>query len=269
MSMFAFEELSEFSDVAHWLALKGWSEGQGGNMSVRLEQVSTDIEILPDGPAKPMPVVLPQLAGTHLLVTGSGTRARQIAQNPAQNVGLYRISKDGQSYCWLRGNDNHTSEFPSHCLIQAELITSKSACRAIVHTHPPKLIALTHMPEFLKGVDLSDRILRMQSEARLQLPNGAAHLPHEIPGSLDLGLASAEAIKKHMIMLWHMHGALAVGNTLSDALDKLEIFEKAADIYWILRSAGVEAEGINDDDLLSTLEFFGRREIYNKAFVEN
>jgi rhamnulose-1-phosphate aldolase len=104
----------------------------------------------------------------------------------------------------------------------------------------------------------------MQSEARLILPEGAALLPYHLPGSLELGLASAEAVCHHFVVLWRMHGALATGQTLSQAVDYLEVVDKAARIYWTVAGAGRKPIGMSDEDIQTSLKKFGRWERFKR-----
>jgi ribulose-5-phosphate 4-epimerase/fuculose-1-phosphate aldolase len=53
-----------------------------------------------------------------------------------------------------------------------------------------------------------------------------------------------------------MHGAVATGESLSRALDYLEYIDKMAEIYWILRAAGVHPRGMRDEDIQSSLKHF-------------
>lgn len=250
--------LADFATTAHWLSLRGWSEGAGGNMSVRLDE---PFDAKP-GVFKDLPLHVPHLSGMCLMFTGSGTRARETALHPARDVGIYQIGDDGRSYAWLGGNDKPTSELPAHCAIHNALAKHRPEDKAIMHTHPSNLIALCHDPKLGNGPKVSDRILRLQSEALLHVPEGIGYVPHQIPGSLELGLASADLVNKHRLVLWHMHGCLATGKDLATAFDYMEVFEKCAAMYWTLRAAGIDPVGMPDEDIEKTLIEFGRLDRY-------
>lgn len=251
-------EIADFAETAKWLATRGWSEAAGGNMSVRIETHSG----LTGGPAHSLPLPVPHLAGMTMLFTGSGTRARETAAHPARDVGLYKITADGKSYSWIAGNKTPTSELPAHCAIHNALAEHRPEDKAILHTHPVNLISLCHDPDLADGKKISNRILRLQSEARLHLPEGIGYVPHQIPGSLELGLASAELVPVHRLVLWHMHGCLATGQTLAHAFDAMEVFEKCADMYWTLRAAGIKPAGMKEADIKKTLKAFNRLDRY-------
>ncbi|RZV42450.1 MAG: rhamnulose-1-phosphate aldolase, partial [Acidimicrobiales bacterium] len=209
-----------------------------------------------------LPVHVPHLAGMSIMFTGSGTRAREMALHPARDIGVYQIGADGKSYAWLAGNQKPTIELPAHCAIHNALAKHRPEDRAIMHTHPANLIALCHDPKLGDGAKISDTILRLQSEALLHLPEGIGYVPHQFPGSLDLGLASAKLVDRHRLVLWHMHGCLATGKDLATAFDYMEYFEKCAGIYWALRAAGINPVGMSDEDIKKTLIHFGQLDRY-------
>lgn len=261
--------LDDFAEVCEWLSFKGWSEAEGGNLSLRIDEADVPQGLRSsDSAAVELPLTVAALGGAYLLISGSGTRSRDISHTPEDGIGLYKIAKDGKSYQWIAGNDKPTSEMPSHCAIQNEFMLSRPEFKAVVHTHPPRLISLTHIAEFHDPKVLSDCILGLQSEARIQLPEGIGHLPFCVPGSLELGILSAEEIKYRNVILWHMHGALSVGTSLSHAFDQLEVVEKASEIYWTLKQAGLSTDGMSEEDLLKSMEFFGRTSRYKNAFSD-
>ncbi|PHS38237.1 MAG: rhamnulose-1-phosphate aldolase [Robiginitomaculum sp.] len=267
MTKFFYQtELDDFKATAHWLALRGWSEAAGGNMSIRLDCQDSSLADLPEDDHIKLPVDVPYLAGKAVLLTGSGTRAREIGVDPLPHIGLYKISEDGRHYGWVAGNNNPSMELPAHFAIHNTLERHRPEDKAVLHTHPVSLIALCHMPEFNNGFNnaktISDKILSMQSEARLILPEGIGFVKHELPGSLELGLKSALELKRHHLVLWQYHGLLATGETLAGAFDKVEVLEKSAQIYWQVLVAGLDPKGIKKAEIKHTLKAFGRLERY-------
>ncbi|NIM95490.1 MAG: rhamnulose-1-phosphate aldolase [Anaerolineales bacterium] len=242
--------------ISHWLAHWHWSEGSGGNFSLRMDKLPEEAHALSGETPRPLPITVPSMGGSSLLISGRGTRARDIAADPKANLGLYWIIQGGEEITCLWGNCEPTSELPSHLAIHETLLEIRPSHKAVLHTHPPNLIALTHLQEFQDSFHLSDVLLRMQSEARIHLPEGIALLPYYLPGSLDLGLASVEALRRHSLLLWHMHGALTTGETLSNALDQMEVADKAAEIFWLLASAGRKSDGISNEDMKAALQHF-------------
>jgi len=60
-------------------------------------------------------------------------------------------------------------------------------------------------------------------------------------------------MKKFRVALWDKHGVIASGRTLDEALDRIEMVEKAAAVYLRLKSAGLEPEGLSDEQVEATL----------------
>ena len=250
-------ELGELQQIAYWLAHRGWSEANGGNVSVRLTDVPDVVRALPDGPPLPLLLAFPELAGTYYLVTGTGKRMRDTMLALEPHVGLIRILPGGQSYASLWGVPRVTSEFPAHSAIHRMCLAERPGFTAIVHTHPVSLVALTHVPAFADADVLNDVLFRMQHETRIFLPERLGLVPYQVPGSIELGLASAEALRTHKIISWDKHGVVAIGRSLSQALDWIEVLEKAAAIYWTVVQGGMQPVGLTDAQIQATLDFWG------------
>ena len=263
MTKFSYtDKLEDFRQTAYWLAERGWSEAAGGNLSVRFDMPGTLLE----SDHTPLPFPMPYLAGKALLLSGAGTRAREIGANPKPHIiGLYKINQSGTHYGWIAGNDQPTSELPAHCAIHNALAQHRPEDKAILHTHPASLISLCHVKGFDNGKIISDKILSLQSEARLILPEGIGFVKHELPGSLELGEKSARQVKKHHLVLWQWHGCLATGETLAHAFDLMEVSEKSARVYWQLRAAGIDPKGISQNDIEKTLTAFSRLDRYKNV----
>ena len=191
-----------------------------------------------------------------MLVTAAGGRAREMESELERGVGLFNIMRGGQDMVCVWGNPNATSELAAHIAIQEKLIEIRPEDRVVLHTHPANVIALTHLPRFQDSRAISEALLRMQSEAHMLFPEGLRYVPYSTPGSVELGARSAEELQVSRVLLWHMHGAVATGESLSRALDYLEYIDKMAEIYWILRSAGVHPRGMRDEDIQSSLKHF-------------
>jgi rhamnulose-1-phosphate aldolase len=249
-------ELVEIQRIHEWLAQWHWSEASGGNFSIRILSLPESVQDLSGEPPKPLPIEVPSLGGVYMLISARGARARDIARDTEGGVGLYWIMQSGAEFTCLWGNNDPTSELIAHLAIHQAFSLTRSAHQAILHSHPANLIALTHNPRFDSPTDLSDTLLRMQSEARIHLPEGVGWLRYHLPGSKELGEESARALVKTPVLLWHLHGAVSTGETLSQALDYLEIVDKAAQIYWMLTSSGIEPEGMKDEDLHRSLRHF-------------
>ncbi|MEI6613775.1 MAG: class II aldolase/adducin family protein, partial [Chrysiogenales bacterium] len=125
---------------------------------------------------------------------------------------------------------------------------------AVVHCHPLSLIALSHI--FSSEKEMNERIFRLQHETRLFVPEMLGLIPYAVTGSESLAKVSKEKFKKFRLALWDKHGVIASGKSLKQALDRIEIVEKAAAVYLQLRSLGIEPEGLSDEQIAATRRAF-------------
>ena len=174
------------AEVAGYLWERGWAERNGGNISINVTGLCADAVCeLPalDGPY-PLPKPVPHIAGGCFLVTGTGRRMRYVASQPLANVALIRVAADGASYEIVADEPvRPTSELPAHLSVHDYLIGAGRLERAVVHTHPIELVAMTHNPEFL-GKDVLTRLLwSMIPETRAFCPKGLGIVPYTLPGS--------------------------------------------------------------------------------------
>ena len=77
-----------------------------------------------------------------------------------------------------------------------------------------------------------------------------------VPGSLELGDQTAKALDKRPVAIWQYHGVLATGKDLDEALGRIHVAEKAAEIYLKAKSAGGVHSFISDDQLLAIAKAF-------------
>ena len=131
---------------ADWLVQRGWTEANAGNMSVRLDW--KDVPRFDEKLGQyPLMHPFPSLDGNLFLVTATKSRARDIPVAPEKNVGLYEIADNGQTAICLWGAGPPTSEFPAHLAVHAMCGKTRPAMNAVLHTHPPNLIAIGHLPD--------------------------------------------------------------------------------------------------------------------------
>ena len=97
----------------------------------------------------------------------------------------------------------------------------------------------------------------MHSECIIVFPDGIGVLPWMIPGSQEIGKATAELMKVHSMVLWPHHGVFSTGETLDEAFGLIDTAEKAAEILVKAISMGGVKYKISNDQLLELAESFG------------
>ncbi len=252
------EETREFAAVADVLYARDWAEASAGNMSLRLPAVPEAIGNRAADPKKTLLTGLDMtdLIGDHFLVTASGSRMREIAREPQRGLCLIKVLD--KSRVWIiDGCGEPSSEWPTHAGLHAFFKESRNGERAVVHCHPLNLIALSHV--FADEKEMNDRIFRMQHETRLFVPEMLGLIPYAVTGSQSLAKASREKFKRFRLALWDKHGVIACGSTLGQALDRIEMVEKAAAIYLRLKSMGIEPDGLSDEQIAATRRAFEKK----------
>lgn len=246
------EEIRIFQKVAEVLFLKDWAEASAGNMSFRLAPWSAGSGGYdPDhGCVQESEVDMTHLIGDRFLVTASGSRMREIAAEPQKFLCLIHVL-DRRRYRLIEGAGPLSSEWPTHAGLHSLFKESRSPERAVLHCHPLNLISLSHI--FSSEKEMNDRLFRMHHETRLFIPEMLGLIPYAVTGSMDLAKASREKLKKFRVAIWEKHGAIASGQTLDQALDRIEMVDKAAAIYLLVKSTGLDPEGLSERQLHATL----------------
>ncbi len=256
--------LADIASAAGLLNERGWAESRAGNISCR---VITDsilpYDDYPAGSPVPLPRPCPSLAGQALLITGSGTRMRDIARDPASNLALLRISADGESYIPVLGLDGKfgrepSTELPVHLAIQAHLEASRRSEASVVHTHPAEIIAITQHHEYSDELALNRLIWSMHPEIAFFLPDGIGLLPYEISATQSIADATVASLNERSVVVWAKHGILAVGETSEAAFDMIDAVIKAVRVYFICKSAGYSPQGLTFAEI-EELRDLGRR----------
>ena len=252
LSVAALERaIAQAAEVAGHLWERGWAESNAGNFSI---DVTGDLPSwLPatDGyPAGSAPEPYPELAGRAFWVSAAGSRMRDLARAPQESCGLIRIASDGATFgvAWGPPSFRPTSELPTHLAVHAALRRHGAAGRAVLHTHPTELIALTHLPA-LTQERLSRLLWSMTPETVVLAPEGVALIPYLPPGSAEVGAATARAALRYPLVVWEKHGAFAVGDDLLADFDLIDAINKSAALYLACRTAGFQPRGLSEQQI--------------------
>lgn len=240
------------AEVGRSLWEKGWAEKNAGNISVNITDLIQDKESATLFKCFLLEKSYPLLKDQFLLVTSTGSRMRDLFKNPEAFACIIKISENGEGYYLLSESNldiKPTSELPTHLAIHEILMRSGSKQKAIVHTHPDELIALSHITE-LKNENALNRLLwSMHSEAIVLLPDGVGFIPYAIPGSEELAEKTFSSFKKHHVIIWEKHGCIAIGDDVFDAFDYIDVISKSAKIFFTCKNAGYIPEGLTDTQL--------------------
>lgn len=157
-----------------------------------------------------------RLPGDRVLITPAGLS--KVDVTPAS---LVEVTGDGRAV----GRGEPSSEMAVHLASYRMRLD----VMAVVHAHPPTAT----------GFAVAGQPLEAEALAELAYNVGPVPLvPYEAPGSTALGEAVAAALRTADVVLLANHGAVAVGPTLTVALQRMESVEHAARILLTARLLG-------------------------------
>jgi len=159
-------------------------------------------------------------SGGHLLITPRGSRLGAIAPEELVCVAL----EDGTVDPGHAGSSLPSSELPLHRAVHA----AAPDARAIVHTH-------SHFATVLST--LVDEVPAIHYVAN-ELGGPVRVAPYATYGSEELAAGVARALDGRSAALMANHGAVAVGSTLEQAVERAFQLEWLASVYWHARVFG-------------------------------
>ncbi|OGS20661.1 MAG: hypothetical protein A2252_00760 [Elusimicrobia bacterium RIFOXYA2_FULL_39_19] len=249
--------IEKFSKTAGFLYRHGWAEANAGNISLRLDDAKGFKSGKNAKDVFTMPVSFPELDGCYFMITATGSRMRDIMDYAQENIGLIKITDKGKKYTRLWGRAPATSELPAHLMVHKTAVKDKPQYRAVIHTHPANLIVMSSLKKFQDEKNLNNALMRVHPETKIKLPRGFAVLPYIIPGSVELGDMTARALMKRDLVFWSMHGVVSFAENLENALDIIEVAEKAAQLYMMKCQFNDDIIRLEDKQMKSTLDCFG------------
>ncbi len=192
--------------VAAELVRRNWAEANAGNFSFRLES----------------------RGGMTLVTKRAGFRMRELLDEPGLGLCRVRLDSRGRVLSVVPRGTSPTSELASHLAVHRVLARYRPSVRAVLHTHPTALVALSLLvPEPQKLIVL---LRRMHSEGPALIGARVSAIGFYPPGSVSLARATARVFGTASAVIWPYHGIVSCGRSLAEALDLVEVVEKAADI---------------------------------------
>lgn len=203
----------QIAEIGSCIWQRGWAEANAGNVSIRLDD-APDAELF--------------------LVSRTGSRYRQFAQDPMQSLMLVHATQDGWKA--LDPQCKPSSEINAHLNIHRHLKSINSPARVILHSHPNPVIAISHHKIFQDEERLNQELAEMLPEFPLFLPKGTSLCELYPPGSEELANASYQCLGERNAIIWKHHGLLCMGHSLDQAFDYMEVIVKACEIWLMLRA---------------------------------
>lgn len=257
-SWFVQDMVKATSDM--WL--KGWDERNGGNVSLRLldEDVAPYLAHWSGTRLAPLTEAVPELAGQHFIVTGTGKYFRNVQLDPEANLGVVKVTPDGAAVRILWGYSDGggpTSELASHFKShRTRQHVTGGADRVIMHCHATNLLALTYVLD-LDPANVTRALWESSTECLVVFPQGVGTMPWLVPGTDTIGDATAGLMARHTLVLWPFHGVFGTGATLDEAFGLIDTAEKASEVLVKIISMGGMRQTITTQNLIDLGRRFG------------
>jgi len=243
--------LTEMAEVAKYLWERGWAEKNAGNISINITGLVNEksLGLFNDSTYTLLQIPYYNLKGNTFILTGTGTRMRDLARRPEENICFIRISETGigyQQYCNSPAKPGlrPTSEIPTHLAVQDMFAEKNRDSKVLLHTHATELIALTQIPLFKSKEAINSILWGMHPENILFVPEGVGFLPFTIPGTEKIAQATMKEFERHQAVIWEKHGVLSTGTNIIEAFDTIDLLVKSAQTWFCCRNAGYEPEGM-------------------------
>ena len=239
----------------------GWDERNGGNISYLLDEEDVKPFLDLDKVIREIPMIFDasKLAGRYFIVTGSGKYFKNVINAPAENFGIVRVAENGKSLDLLWGLENDavpTSELPSHFMSHIARLEVDPENRIIMHNHASHLLAMTFTHEMDEKA-FTRTLWQMCTECLVVFPEGVSLLPWMVPGTNEIGEATAAKMKETRLVMWPQHGVYGAGKDMDEVFGLIETAEKAAQVYTYVCAQGGVKQTISDADLWRLADAFG------------
>ncbi len=257
-SSFVQDMVKATSDM--WL--KGWDERNGGNVSFRLlpeEALAWSSDFYAEPRCIELTKPAPALANDWFLVTGSGKFFRNVQLDPADCLALLQVDDKGLSYKihWgLSHGGLPTSELAAH--FQSHSVrkqVSNGADRVIMHCHATNFMALSYVVN-LDSARFTRLLWEGSTECLVVFPDGVGILPWMVPGTDQIGQATADAMASHSLVMWPFHGIFGAGPNLDETFGLIDTAEKSSEVVVKALSMGGIRQSITTEQLVALGERF-------------
>lgn len=230
--------VKELCDITANMYRQGWDERNGGNISYLIESHFVKEYFPNEQYIKDIPLGFTAdkvVRGQYFLVTGTGKYFKNVINDPETNLGLVKISDDGETAYLLWGykdGGKFTSEFPAHLMSHAARLKINPLNRVIMHTHPTYTICMGACLPVDENI-FTKKLWKSNTEAVVVFPEGIGVLPCMICGTNEIGEATAKKMEEFRIVSWTNHGIYGAGNDIDEAFGLIETVEKTAQIYML------------------------------------
>ncbi|MCQ2787255.1 MAG: rhamnulose-1-phosphate aldolase [Bacilli bacterium] len=230
--------VKEMADITLNMYRQGWDERNGGNISYLIDEKYIKQYFPKEKVIRKIPMGFTAdkiVCGKYFLVTGTGKYFKNVIKDPETNLGLVKIDKNGKVAHLIWGykkGDKFTSEFPAHIMCHATRLKINPKNRIVMHTHPTYTMCMGASTP-VDEKEFTKRLWTSNTEAIVVFPEGIGVLPCMVCGTNEIGIATANKMKKYRIVSWTNHGIYGCGEDIDEAFGLIETVEKTAKVYMI------------------------------------
>ncbi|NBK25934.1 MAG: class II aldolase/adducin family protein, partial [Spirochaetia bacterium] len=123
------------------------------------------------------------------------------------------------------------------------ILVAREDCKAIVHAHPTYVSAFSAMQK--NNTCAINTKLIAESFYILEEP---VLVPYRLMGTEGLAQQAAFASYEHDVLVLENHGAVALGRSMLEAFDKMELLERAAQMTVIVKTMEDESCKVSELD---------------------
>jgi rhamnulose-1-phosphate aldolase len=245
--------LEEIIEAGRLLSNRGWAERNAGNLSCLLPEDEAAMYFKGDRSKKSFSpgLSLKDLAGKTFVVKGTGMFFRNVRRDPKRGLGVVKVAENGERLDLLWGftdGGGPTSELPVHFLGHRARLQADPEHAVIIHTHATNVIVMSARRDLDENA-FTAALWRMHSECLVVFPDGVGVLPWLVPGTEEIGAATAKKLQDCRLVVWPLHGVIGAGRSIDEAMGLIETVEKAAEIYVKSTAGGETPRFITDGQL--------------------
>lgn len=214
----------------------GWHERNGGNLSYRMkdeEVAEIESNFTDKNEWQDIGTSVPNLAGEHFIVTGSGKFMRNVQLDPEANISIIEIDSSGEKFriLWgMRDGGRPTSELPTHLMNhEVKKLATDGKYRVIYHAHCTNTIALTFVLP-LKDEVFTRELWECATECPVVFPQGIGVVPWMVPGGRAIAVETSKLMKEYDVAIWAHHGMFCAGEDFDLTFGLMHTVEKSAEI---------------------------------------
>lgn len=148
------------------------------------------------------------------------------------------------------------SELPSHLMSHIARLEVDPENRIVMHNHATHLLAMTFTHP-LDEKTFTRTLWQMCTECLVVFPEGVGIIPWIVPGTNEIGEATAAKMKDFRLVIWPHHGIYGAGRTIDETFGLIETAEKAAQVYNYVQAQGGIKQTITDRQLKDLADAFG------------